>query len=169
MTITPAQILTRVEAELSTLHDPRVVAHVRSLMVTPTAIWREWDYGDPGQGYPCWSVLDHPKSKTGIAYCESGFGPRSPWGLVMLSGPSHMSMGMDSGWFVSFLDAYFDSMAVSDLSIWRVFKQTGDAYPGVALSEESDWDSTWAEVYRLRAADTASRYHCGQSIRAPVE
>jgi hypothetical protein len=164
MGITPAQIHTLVETELSTINDPRVVAHVRSLLVTPTAISRDWDYGAPGQTYPCWSVLNHPKSNTGIAYCESGFGPRTPWGLVVLSGTSHMSMGMDSGWFESFVEAYFDSMAAADLPIWRVFKQVDDSYPGVVLTSESEWDSTWNEVQRLRAADPTSRYHCSHSI-----
>jgi len=87
---------------------------------------REWDYGVPGQTYPCWSVLNHIESNTGIAFCEFGFGPRSPWGLVMLSGAEHMSLGMDAGWFETFLEAYFDSRAITDLPIWRVFKQDGD-------------------------------------------
>src|SRR3546814_4621244 len=45
-----------------------------------------------------------------IVYCESGFGPERPWGLVHLGG-QHMSMGDDSGWFPIFLDAYFGSFA----------------------------------------------------------
>ena len=104
-------------------------------------------------------------SNTGIAYCEFGFGPASPWGLVFLSGASQMSIGMDSGWYGSFMEVYFESKAATDLSVWRVFKQEGDAYPGVALTEESDWDSTWREVYGLRAADPSSRYHCSHSIQ----
>lgn len=164
MTVTPNQIQALVDAEISELLDQRVVSHIRSLLVAPTAIMREWDYGAPGQSYPCWSVLDHTKSNTGIAYCEFGFGPGSPWGLVFLSGTSHMSIGMDSGWFESFLEAYFDSMAASELPVWRVFKQEGDAYPGTPLTEESDRDTAWKEVDRLRAADPASRYHCSHSI-----
>jgi hypothetical protein len=165
MTVTPAQIQALVEAELSALRDARVVTQIRGLLVQPTAISREWDYGPPGQTYPCWAVLNHAKSNTGIAYCEFGFGPRAPWGLLALSGSSNTSIGMDSGWFESFLDAYFNSWASADLPIWRVFKQDGASLPGVALTEESDWNSTWEEVYRLRAADPASRYHCDQSIQ----
>ncbi|MEQ1845513.1 MAG: hypothetical protein ABL983_08040 [Nitrospira sp.] len=165
MTVTPKQIQALVEAELSALRDHRILSHVRSLLVAPTAIMREWDYGVPGQSYPCWAVLNHPPSNTGIAYCEFGFGPASPWGLVFLSGASQMSIGMDSGWYGSFMEVYFESKAATDLSVWRVFKQEGDAYPGVALTEESDWDSTWREVYGLRAADPSSRYHCSHSIQ----
>lgn len=164
MTVTPAQIQALVKAELSALRDARVATHIKGLLVEPTVISREWDYGPPGQTYPCWTVLNHIKSNTGVAYCEFGFGPRTPWGLVALSG-SNMSIGMDSGWFESFMDAYFDSRASAELPIWRVFKQGGDSFPGVALTEESDWNSTWEEIYKLRAADPASRYHCGHSIQ----
>ncbi len=164
MTVTPKQIQALVDAELSALIDQRVVSHIRSLLVAPTAIMREWDYGAPGQSYPCWSVLDHPKSSTGIAYCEFGFGPRSPWGLVFLSGTSRMSIGMDSGWYESFMEVFFESRAATELSVWRVFKQEGEAYPGNPLTEESDWDSTWSEVYKLRVADPSSRYHCSHSV-----
>jgi len=58
----------------------------------------------------CWTVLEHQPSGTGIAYCEEGFGPDFPWGLVFLSGP-HMSMGMDSAWFASLEDAVRKSPA----------------------------------------------------------
>ena len=164
MAVTPKQIQALVEAELSTLLDQHVVSHIRSLLVAPTAIMREWDYGEPGQSHPCWSVLNHPRSNTGIAYCEFGFGPRSPWGLVFLSGTSHMSIGMDSAWYESFMEVYFESRAAAELCVWRAFKQEGNAYPGTPLTEESDWDSAWREVYRLRAADPSSRYHCSHSI-----
>jgi hypothetical protein len=165
MSVTPAKIQVLLETELSALKDQRVMTHVRSLLVEPTAVTREWAYGKPGDRYPCWAILNHSDSNTGIAYCESGFGPRCPWGLVFLSG-IHMSIGMDSAWYEHFLDAYFESMAASELPIWRVFKQEDDKYPGVALTPEGDWDSTWKEVYRLRAAHPKTRYNCSQSIFA---
>ncbi len=49
-------------------------------------------------------------SNTGIAYCEFGFGPRNPWGLVFLS---RGSIGMDSAWYESFWASYFESMAAA--------------------------------------------------------
>lgn len=169
MPVTPTQIRSLVETELAELRDERVKSHIQSLLVEPTILMREWDYGVPGQTYPCWSVLNHVKSNTGVAYCEFGFGPRSPWGLVMLSGSEHMSLGMDSGWFETFLEAYFDSRAVTDLPIWRVFKQDGYDYPGRALTSESDWDSTWNEVLKLKAQNPSARYHCSQSIQVSRE
>jgi hypothetical protein len=164
MSVTPAEIQTMIESELPSIHDTRIVSHIRTHLVQPCVVMRNWDYGAAGDEYPCWTVLKHADSGSGIAYCEFGFGPRIPWGLVLLSEESGMSMGMDCDWFTSFLDAFFESGAVTDLSIWRVFKQEGDSYPGVALSPEADWNSTWYEVRRLRAADPQSRYHCSQSI-----
>jgi hypothetical protein len=157
MALTAATIQALIEAEISSLQDSRVVSHIRSLLVEPTEILREWDYGESGQTFPCWLVLSHLQSNTGIAYCEFGFGPKNPWGLVFLSGGS---LGMDCGWFASFADAYFDSMASTDLPIWRVFKQDEDSYPGTALTAETDWDSAWREIERLRSIDPISRYDC---------
>src|SRR5205085_10543865 len=63
------------------------------------------------------------------------FGPRSPWGLVNLSGSANMSIGMDSAWYVSFMEAYFESMAATELPIWRVFKQhEEEPYPGIPIT-----------------------------------
>jgi hypothetical protein len=153
-----------VELELKKVRDPRVIAHIRQLLVTPTVMMRPWDYGTPGQMFPCWSVLDHPSSNTGIVYCLSGFGPLSPWGLVNLNGkPESLSMGMDSGWFRSFVEAYFDSMASTDLPIYHVYKEGGAGDPGICLTPELDWDSAWKEVYRLRELDLDGRYYCSHN------
>src|SRR3954466_637660 len=90
----------RVERELSAIEDPSLLDLVRKHLVEPYLVERDWDYGAPDQRYPCWTVLEHQPSGTGVAYCEEGFGPASPWGLVFLGGP-HVSMGMDSKWFAS--------------------------------------------------------------------
>ena len=164
MTITPAEILLLVDKASALLQDARVVAHIRSLIIDPTKVDREWDYGDPGQLYSCWDILKHVDSNTGIAYCEFGFGPRSPWGLVSLFG-ENMSMGMDCGWYVSFIEAYFESMASADLPIWRVFKYDEDTRSNVAMTDELGWDSTWEEVYRLRSIDPNGCYNCLHSIQ----
>ena len=164
MTISATHLIELIEAELIELNDARVAAHIRSLLVSPTPHSRGWDYGAEDEAYPCWSVLEHKASNTGIAYCEHGFGPNHPWGLVFLSGTEHMSMGMDSGWFSRFLVAYFESRAASELPIWRVFQHRDDAFPGVPISSEGPWESTWAEVERLRTLYPNNRYHCNQSI-----
>ncbi len=164
MTISASRLLEFVEAELIELGDDRIAAHVHELLVTPSPVLRGWDYGALDEAYPCWSVLEHKASNTGIAYCESGFGPGCPWGLVLLRGTEHMSMGMDSGWFPHFLDAYFDSKAVCELPIWRVYQQNDDDFLGQPLSDEGEWETAWATVERLRAQNPTIRYHCSQSI-----
>jgi hypothetical protein len=154
-----------VDRELEHLLDARVKAHIRRLLVEPEPVLRDWDYGEPGEQFPCWAVLSDSNSKTGIAYCESGFGPRNPWGLVWLGSDEkrHISMGMDSGWFPTFLDAYFESSVATELPIWRVFRtaSTGDREP---ITDENTWEATWARVAECREADPASRYDCDHNI-----
>jgi len=165
MTITADQLRDLVEAELSAVSDRRVLEHIQSLLVAPEPIMRAWDYGSDGEAYPCWTVLNHERSNTGIAYCESGFGPRAPWGLVFLGGSEPLSIGMDSAWFKRFLQAYFESKASTELATWRVFRQDeGSSYPGVPVTEEASWDTTWQHVESLRAAHPDHRYHCEQSV-----
>jgi hypothetical protein len=151
-----------IEGELSVLRDPRVINHIRGLLVPPVPQMRAWDYGKPGDAYPCWLVLADTSSNAGIAYCESGFGPSTPWGLVSVQG-QHMSMGMDSGWFKYFLDAYFDSAPATDLPIWRVFE---GSFPGTPITDEDSWDATWAVVMRLRSETPQRQFNCGQSVYA---
>jgi hypothetical protein len=153
-----------IDRELKPLSDARVLSHIRGLLVEPEIVYRNWDYGKPGEKYPCWGVLEHTASNTGVAYCEYGFGPRCPWGLVsLLQDEKQGSMGMDSGWFSSFLDAYFESFAPADLPIWRVFK-LGPSWPGEAMTGEDTWDASWERVEEFRKADPASRYSTGHGI-----
>jgi hypothetical protein len=154
-----------VDHELMGLSDTRVVAHIRGLLVEPSIVLRDWDYGKPGEQFPCWAVLNDFGSNTGIAYCEYGFGPRCPWGLVWLGSDDHraLSIGMDSGWFSTFLDAYFDSFAATDLPIWQVFR-VDPAGTRVLLTGELSWEAAWQQVAHWRTADPTSRYDCSHSI-----
>jgi len=108
--------------------------------------------------------LNHERSNTGIAYCEEGFGPERPWGLVWLSGDDRMSIGMDSGWYGMFMEAYFESFAAADLPIWRIFK-TDPKTGRVPISPEQEWARAWKEIERLRTRDPELRYDCDHSIR----
>jgi len=100
----------RLDAELAGVADADLVHAIRRLLVTPRCEFREWDYGAPGQTFPCWIVLEHPASNTCIAFCDQGFGPLSPWGLLFLKG-TNLSMGMDSCWYSHLEDAFRESMA----------------------------------------------------------
>jgi hypothetical protein len=101
-----------VDAQLDTMSDSAVAELVTRLRVPPRCEMRPWAYGRPHE-HPCWIVLEHPRSNTGIAYCADGFGPATPWGLVWLS--QHRSMGDDSCWFPSLEEALRDSRALEDL------------------------------------------------------
>ena len=90
--------------------DPALLARIRELLVVPYAVERDWDYGGIGDRFTCWTVLEHPPSNTGIAYCPQGFGPSDPWGLVSLSG-EHMGIGMDASWFPTLESAVLGSKA----------------------------------------------------------
>ena len=111
-----------IESELATVSDPRVIDHIRGMLVEPHVLLRSWSYGD--QRYPCWMVLDDSADSGGeIAYCEYGFGPRCPWGLVS-SGSSveDQQMGMDFSWYPTFLGAFFEFFCLrraSDLACFQ--------------------------------------------------
>ncbi len=105
-----AIIQTMVDAELSRIVDADLLRAMKPLLVAPRCESREWDYGVPGQTLPCWIVLEHVSTNTCIAYCEYGFGPSSPWGLLFITG-QYLSMGMDSGWYAKLEDAFRESMA----------------------------------------------------------
>jgi hypothetical protein len=116
MGVVAAFLSVLIEGELSAVKDPEVTNHIRGHLVAPEPQMRDWEYGESGEAYPCWLVLADKSSNMAIAYCESGFGPDMPWGLLFQEG-KHMSMGADSGWFGRFLDAYFDSMSATNLPI----------------------------------------------------
>jgi hypothetical protein len=153
-----------VDSELKRLADMRVTEHLRRLRVEPILIMRRWDYGRKDERYPCWTVLRHERSGTDIAFCEHGFGPKHPWGIVFADA-DNTSMGMDSAWYSTFLEAVFESAAVTDLPIWRVFKSDTLGSTPRAISGEGEWDATWAKVKALREADPANRYDCSTSIQ----
>ena len=109
----PEEISKLVEEELRRIGDADVKEQIRALVVTPRVEERPWDYGPEGQTFPCWIVLEHEESNTGIAYSAHGFGPKCPWGLLWLSGES-LSMGMDSSWYPDLESAFRDSFAFDE-------------------------------------------------------
>jgi len=99
-----------IEREIAKISEQDLIALIRKLAVPLRCEQRGWDYGKPNEEYPCWIFAEHPESNTAFAYTEYGFGPSSPWGLLSING-RYMSMGMDSGWFVSLEDLFRESMA----------------------------------------------------------
>jgi hypothetical protein len=100
MALIATQVSALVETELARISDPMTSALIRTLLVAPRCEPRPWDYGAPDTKYPCWIVAEHAPSGTAFAYCEEGFGPSFPWGMLSISG-EHLNMGMDCGWYES--------------------------------------------------------------------
>lgn len=102
--MTTIAITELVERQVRSIAQPELAMLACRLLVPPRLEQRPWNYGAEGEHFPCWLVLEHQPSNTGIVYCAHGFGPSYSWGLLFLSG-QHMSMGMDSAWFASLEDA----------------------------------------------------------------
>ena len=113
MPVDATRVSELVAGELRGFRDPAVLPRVQSLFIKPRPVERQWDYGAPDEWFACWVVLEHWESNTGIAYCDQGFGPENPWGLIYLEGP-HMGTGMDSAWFPRLEIAIKESMAWDD-------------------------------------------------------
>jgi hypothetical protein len=164
MSVDSGTLRNLIDQELAGLPDERIVRHIRALLVEPAPESRAWDYGEPSQQHPCWIVFRHAASNTAIAFCEQGFGPRCPWGLLRIGGEGKpLSIGQDSGWFTNFLETYFNSFAASELPIWRVFAKdkSGRRTP---ISDEGTWDDTWAQVLALRERNPGICYDCASDV-----
>ena len=85
--LTTNRVSELVSEELKRITDSALLAGIRELLVSRYPVERGWDYGRPGEKFPCWTILEHPPSNTGIAYYEQGFGPTHSWGVVALSLP----------------------------------------------------------------------------------
>ena len=108
--MTTSEVQALVDTELVRIGDPGIVARIRRYLVSPYPVERYWDYGAKGERYTCWTVFEHLASNSVIAYCDKGFGPKYPWGLLSHSG-EYMTMGPDFGWYPSLKDAFLDSRA----------------------------------------------------------
>ena len=159
MPVESLKITAFIEAELGLVRDARILAHIREQQIAPEAVTGDWDYGIPGQTYPCW-IVANTSSDTGIAYCEQGFGPTTPWGLIFLDDArDNVGIGMDSGWFRTFFEAWCESFGCTDLPSWRVFtgqSVDGDDYHPV--TQEDTWESAWQIVKSLRDENPGVRY-----------
>lgn len=160
MAITPSQLTALVDAELGLINDSRILTHVRGQHIEPQAVTGAWHYGIQGQTYPCW-IVAKTSSDTAIAYCEYGFGPTRPWGLIFLGDASDMvGIGMDCAWFPTFFEAWCDSFGCTDLPIWRVFTgQSLDSDDYHPIRPEGTWESAWQIVKTLREENPDLRYY----------
>ena len=103
MTLDAIAIIQIFNAEVSAIADAAIVNLIERFRVPPRLETRPWDYDAHGE-YPCWFVIEDRAANIGVAYCQHGFGPKAPWGLLWLTG-RRLSMGDDSGWFTSLAGA----------------------------------------------------------------
>ena len=97
-----------VAREISAIGDARVRATLEQRLVSPRRVMRNWDYADDVQ-HECWIIAEERLSKTSIAYCDQGFGPVCPWGLLNTDS-EYDEMGPDSAWYSRLEDAFRQSM-----------------------------------------------------------
>lgn len=94
-----------VSDQVAKITDLNVAESLKKFLVAPRCEMRDWDYGAPGEQFPCWIIFEHEKSNACIAYCENGFGPATPWGLLFLRGKNR-SMGLDCNWSETLEEAF---------------------------------------------------------------
>jgi len=92
-----------VAEQLALVRRPERRRALESLLVEPREEWREWDYGEPGEGFAYWVVGEALEQGIVLAYCEHGFGPQFPWGILFVDAPGQVSpephtLGMDAQW-----------------------------------------------------------------------
>jgi len=58
--LTADQISSLVRQELDHITDPTLLNQICELLVTPYPVEQDWDYGDVGERFTCWTVLEHP-------------------------------------------------------------------------------------------------------------
>lgn len=153
MPCTADDVAALVAREVAAIADADVREAVRGRMITPARHLRDWDYGAPGERYPCWTVATDPESDSAIVYSEHGFGPSQPWGIVALS---VAAFGMDAGWFSRLEDAFVGSFLARDLPIWDVVAETG---PSRLMASSLPMDEAFSQRGALAAGDPAGRYH----------
>jgi len=152
---TDDEVTSLVERELSLITDPLVLKSLREYLVPPTRHLRNWDYGSPGERYPCWTIASDSSTDTGIVYSEHGFGPKHPWGLVFLSKPYY---GMDSGWFPRLQDAFLDSFFAAHLPVWNVVERLPGETSRLLYSNLS-CDEAYRKRDELAGGPVRSNFH----------
>jgi hypothetical protein len=154
MNRTSEDIRKLVDFEMERITDLVVQDALKAILVHPSFHIRDWDWGKPGEKYPCWMVAEHKESGTGIVYSDFGFGPERPWGLVFLS---DSWFGLDSGWFSNLEDSFCDCHASTSLPIWNVVRKKEDGST-TAIATDLSLDEAFEKRDELNASFGESIY-----------
>jgi hypothetical protein len=149
--------------ELASLPDERIVRHIHAHLVEPAPELRDWVTVNPASNTPVGSCLDTPPRTLVSHFASRGLGLVAP-GATWIGGEGNpLSIGQDSGWYENFLETYFNSFAVCELPIWRVFKK-GESGQRTPISDEGTWDETWVQVLALRERNPDGYYDCASDV-----
>ncbi len=153
--LTMPDIKALVQKQILLIKDPIVKSGLELMLTEPTKHLRDWDYGDKGEQFECWTIAIDNLHDTSIVYSDFGFGPSRPWGLVFTSKPW---IGMDSGWFDNLEECFLGTWIANDLPIWCVEKEMES---GIRKIIEQDLISDNAFKIRdnLAKEDITGRYH----------
>jgi len=94
-----------VTSQLSQIKNEERRNCISAILVEPFTEPREWDYSENTK-HLCW-VIAKPDEHSYFAYCEGGFGPSAPWGIISID--SSGSIGPDSCWYQFLEDLYIDA------------------------------------------------------------
>jgi hypothetical protein len=160
--MTTADVEALVRDDMRVLSDARVLAHVSSLLLTPPRPQRVWVPRYSGEVYEGFLVLSHP-SGAAVAYSPRDYDLAVPWGLVGTPNEPPSAATWCYDWYPRFLDVYFESLASTDLAIWRV-REWQPGRDGAWVSGELSWREAWEQVSAMRASAPHAQYYCDHSI-----
>jgi len=95
--------ITRIVAEhVARIVDADLRDEVARVLIEPMLREVPWNYGEDGETLACWIIADlRPAKPDVLAYCDRGFGPGYPFGILDADLPS---MGTDGQWFLTLED-----------------------------------------------------------------
>jgi hypothetical protein len=99
---TQSDILNLIEVELTKVREISRRENLRTVLVPLQMLSLKWEYGKPDERFECWLVGMSSDGQKRLLYCDCGFGPTYPWGIV--SNDSDW-LGMDSQWHEALEDA----------------------------------------------------------------
>lgn len=99
MVIGRDEIVALTARELALIEDPARCSALAAILVEPRVEEREWLYSRDPVRYPYWVVAESVEQKILLVYCEQGFGPSFPWGVLYTGDhPMDQTLGMDAQW-----------------------------------------------------------------------
>ena len=92
-----AEVKQLVGEQLALIADAHLRDEAARVLIEPMLHDVPWDYGEEGEAFACWIIADlRPGHPHVVAYCDRGFGPDDPFGII---DADLSSMGMDAQWF----------------------------------------------------------------------